>query len=127
MLEVIERDRLFDAAARAGERLRAGLVALAGRQPRLVGNARGLGLLCAVDLADRATRDEALRRLRADEHVLALPAGERTVRLRPALTITDEEIDAALAAFGRVVAALAPPARRPATIVSDRPRPPAGA
>src|SRR6185369_44978 len=39
MLEVIERDRLFDAAARAGERLRAGLVALAGRQPRLVGNA----------------------------------------------------------------------------------------
>jgi len=127
ILEVIERDRLFDAAKRAGERLLAGLIALAERQPRLVGNARGLGLLCAVDLADRATRDEALRRLRADEHVLALPAGERTVRLRPALTITGEEIDAALAACGRVLAALAPAVRPPGTIVRDRPRPPAGA
>lgn len=107
MLEIMERDRLFDAAARAGERLLAGLVALAGRHPGLVGNARGLGLLCAFDLPGRSTRDEALRRLRTDEHVLALPAGADTVRLRPALTITDDEIDTALAACGRVLDSLA--------------------
>ncbi|ADP80471.1 L-lysine 6-transaminase [Pseudofrankia inefficax] len=111
MLEVMERDRLFDAAARAGERLLAGLERLAGRHPRLVSNPRGLGLLCAFDLPDLATRDETLRRLRADEHVLALPAGAGTVRLRPALTITDDEIDAAVGALGRVLDALAGSAR----------------
>ncbi|WP_397428778.1 L-lysine 6-transaminase [Pseudofrankia sp. BMG5.37] len=128
MLEVIERGRLFDAAARAGERLLAGLTALAAGHPRLLSNPRGLGLLCAFDLPDRATRDEALRRLRVDEHVLTLPAGDVTVRVRPALTITGDEIGAALAAFGRVAAALAggageagvaagraTPAHRPAT------------
>ncbi|MBL7498538.1 L-lysine 6-transaminase [Frankia sp. CNm7] len=107
LLEVMERDRLFEAAARGGERLLAGLVALAEACPGLVSNARGLGLICALDLPDRTRRDETLRRLRVDEHVLALPAGDVTVRLRPALTITDDEIDAALGALGRVLAALA--------------------
>jgi L-lysine 6-transaminase len=107
MLEVMERDRLFDAAAVAGERLLAGLVDLAGRHQGLVRGARGLGLLCAFDLPDPGLRDETLRRLRADEHVLVLPAGERTVRLRPALTITADEIGTALAAFGRVLDGLA--------------------
>jgi L-lysine 6-transaminase len=114
MLEVMERDRLFEAAARAGARLLAGLVELAARHPGLATNARGLGLLCAFDLPDRETRDEALRRLRVDEHVLALPAGETSLRLRPALTITDDEIDTAVSAFDRVLIGLArQPAARP--------------
>jgi L-lysine 6-transaminase len=106
LMEIMECDGLFAAAARAGDRLRAGLTALAAAHPRLLSNPRGLGLLCAVDLPDRATRDEALRRLRVDEHVLALPAGDGTVRVRPALTVTDEELDAALAAFARVAVSL---------------------
>jgi L-lysine 6-transaminase len=106
MLEVMAERRLFDAAAVLGAELLAGLVALAERYPRLASNARGRGLLCALDLPDRTTRDEALRRLRHDEHVLALPAGDVTVRFRPALTITAEELAAALAALGRVLGGL---------------------
>jgi hypothetical protein len=51
----------------------------------------------------------------ASEQVLALPCGERSLRFRPALTVTADEIDEAVAALGRSVSRLAPadPARQP--------------
>jgi L-lysine 6-transaminase len=62
--------------------------------------------MCAVDLPDGDTRGEVLRRLYDDEHVLALACGPTSVRFRPALTITDDLVDEALAAFDRVLTAV---------------------
>jgi L-lysine 6-transaminase len=108
MLEVIERDQLIRQAAHLGARLLDGLRALALEHPGLVTNPRGRGLMCAFDLPSGAVRDELVRRLREEEKVLLLPAGVIGVRMRPALSISAEEIDLALSATGRALARVSP-------------------
>ena len=103
-LEIIERDGLIDEAARTGAWFLGELTELAGRHPG-VDNVRGRGLMIAFDLPDAATRDGVLRRLLTDEHVLALPSGERAIRVRPALNVTRDDLRTALAAFDRVLGA----------------------
>jgi L-lysine 6-transaminase len=44
--------------------------------------------------------------LRTEEQVIALPCGERSVRFRPALSITQDELGVALRALDRVLAGL---------------------
>ncbi|SDT01038.1 L-lysine 6-transaminase precursor [Jiangella sp. DSM 45060] len=104
LLELIEQDGLIEAAGPKGERFLAGLRAVAAETGGTVGNVRGRGLMVAADLPDAATRNAVVADLRENEQVLALPCGERAIRFRPALSVTDDEIDLAVAAFGRVVA-----------------------
>ncbi|WP_163551585.1 L-lysine 6-transaminase [Candidatus Frankia alpina] len=107
ILEVIEARGLIGRAGELGAGLLTELTALAAAHPGLLTNPRGRGLLCAVDLPDRATRDEVLRRLRIREHVLALPAGVSTLRFRPALTVSADQLSTGVTALARVVANLA--------------------
>lgn len=104
ILEIIERDGLIEAAGPKGERFLDALASVAAEHPGVMSNVRGRGLLVAVDLPDTETRNAVLTDLRDVEHVLALSSGERAVRFRPALSVTDDEIDLAAAAFGRAVA-----------------------
>jgi L-lysine 6-transaminase len=62
--------------------------------------------MCALDPPDGEIRSEVMRRLYDDEHVLALACGPASVRFRPALTVTDELLDQALAALDRVLSAV---------------------
>jgi len=103
-LEVIESDELIGRSARLGTQLLDGLSELAAAHPLLVSNARGRGLICAFDLVDGETRDQVVTRLRLDERVVVLPGGDRCVRLRPALTIAEDELELALKAMHRVMA-----------------------
>ncbi|AXH96997.1 L-lysine 6-transaminase [Ornithinimicrobium avium] len=103
LLEIIERDGLFERAADTGAWLGEQLRALQSRHPGTVSNARGRGLMCALDLPDGPTRDGLVRRLREDEKVLVLPCGERSVRLRPALDVTRDELALGLRAIESVV------------------------
>ncbi|WP_392675508.1 L-lysine 6-transaminase [Streptomyces sp. LN785] len=106
ILETIERTQLFDTVDQRGKYLRDGLEALAGEHPAVVTNARGRGLMCAIDLPDAEVRNEVMRRMRQDHRVIALPCGERSLRFRPPLTISESEIDLALEALAR---SLVPP------------------
>ena len=90
-LEVIEADGLVDRAAVLGKRLLDDLGAVAG-----IDNVRGRGLFVAFDLPSPAERDETVARLHRDG-VLLLPGGERSIRLRPALTISEDELELAVA------------------------------
>ena len=92
LLEIIERDRLFGRAAATGAWFLAELRELAARYPGLVSNARGRGLMCAFDLPDTAQRDELLAALRDEDRILLLPSGPRSIRFRPALTISEDEL-----------------------------------
>jgi L-lysine 6-transaminase len=65
--------------------------------------------MAAVDLPDREIRDRVLTALRDDEHVLVLGSGERSVRFRPALSVTHDELDLATEALGRVLARIEEP------------------
>ncbi|MBW0011527.1 MAG: L-lysine 6-transaminase [Pseudonocardiales bacterium] len=107
ILEVIHRDRLFEAVTQRGKYLLAGLEAAAARYPGLVGNPRGRGLMCAIDLLDAGTRDEIVRRMYTDEQVMVLPCGTVGLRFRPSLTITEEQVDFGLAGLDRCLSALA--------------------
>jgi len=62
--------------------------------------------MCALTLPDAGLRDEVVRRLREGEHVLMLPSGATSLRVRPALTVSREEIDRAVAALDRVLHSL---------------------
>ena len=106
MLEVIERDGLIAAAADTGEWLHEHLTALAADHP-MVTNVRGRGLLRAVDLPDTATRNDVIARLLRDHRVLALGCGPRTLRLRPTMTATRDDLTVGLEAIAKVLAELA--------------------
>ncbi|MGH8907475.1 MAG: L-lysine 6-transaminase [Egibacteraceae bacterium] len=105
-LEVIESEELIGRSARLGKQLLDGLEGLASAHPGLVSNVRGRGLLCAFDLPDGAVRDGMVTRLRLDEQVVVLSCGERSVRLRPALTISEEELELGVKAMDRVLRGL---------------------
>jgi L-lysine 6-transaminase len=97
ILEVIESDRLMDHAAEAGRYLRDRLEELAAQFPGQVLDVRGRGLMCAFSLPSATQRDELIRRL-WDRHVIMLASGPDSVRFRPALTVSQRDIDAAVAA-----------------------------
>ncbi|MEM7232607.1 MAG: aminotransferase class III-fold pyridoxal phosphate-dependent enzyme, partial [Planctomycetota bacterium] len=91
ILDVMEREGLVENAAEIGAYFLAGLEALGSRSSG-VSNVRGRGLMCAFDCVDEAARD----RLVAESFqsgVLILSAGERSVRFRPPLTLTRDEVD----------------------------------
>ncbi len=104
MLEVIERDGLIARAAEVGAGLLAQLEDLQDRHD-VLDNARGRGLLCAIDLPSRAMRDDVVARLVRDEHVMLLGCGERSLRFRPALTAPEEDLTRAVEALERAVKA----------------------
>ncbi|WP_433558644.1 L-lysine 6-transaminase [Pseudonocardia xinjiangensis] len=99
-LEVIEAEGLVDRAAVLGKRLLDDLRAVDG-----IDNVRGRGLFVAFDLPSPQARAAALQKLHRDEKVLVLGGGERSIRLRPALTIGEDELALAVGAISRAVAA----------------------
>ncbi len=117
ILEVIESERLIDRAAELGAQLLDGLHALAAKHA-IVSEVRGRGLMCAFTLPSGELRDLVLMRLREDERVMLLGCGPSSLRFRPALTITAEQLDRGLAALDRVLAALADAA---ASVITTRP------
>ncbi len=91
-LEIIEQDHLVEKAKSTGAYLLNQLENLGNRFSDLVSNVRGQGLFCAFDLPDGATRDRAIQFI-AEEGVLMLGSGERSIRFRPHLNVTQDELD----------------------------------
>jgi L-lysine 6-transaminase len=105
IMEVIaERDLLTHVTA-VGEHLLQRLREVQDLSGGYVENARGTGVLAAVDLPDTDARDGVLVRLRYEERILALPGGPRSIRFRPPLTVTGDEVDLLVAALTRACAA----------------------
>jgi L-lysine 6-transaminase len=105
ILEHVESEGLIEAAGPKGRHFvdRLHKVAEQHGDGSVLTNVRGRGLMVAVDLPDGGTRDSVLAWLRDEEHVLALPCGGRTIRFRPALSVTEDEIDEATDALDRAV------------------------
>jgi L-lysine 6-transaminase len=98
IFEVIDAEQLIPAAATRGAHLLAGLQAIADAHPGAMTNVRGRGLMCAFDVANSDRRDRMVAKIYRDHHVLVLPCGERSVRFRPPLSVTEADIDCGLAA-----------------------------
>jgi L-lysine 6-transaminase len=93
-LEIIHEERLVDHAARMGDRFLSGLERLAQRYP-IVSNVRGRGLFCAFSLPTAADRDRLRTRL-WERGFATLASWPRSIRFRPCLNVTADEIDTAL-------------------------------
>ncbi len=102
ILEIIESEGLIDSAAPLGDRLLAGLETVRDTGGG-ISNVRGRGLFAACDLPSPAVRDAVVADLREVEHVIVLPCGRASIRFRPALTISEDEIDIAIRAVQRSV------------------------
>lgn len=91
VLEIIENENLIENSRVVGEFLLDGLKKLAQKYPDHISAARGKGLMCAFDLKDGASRDW-LRKALYDEGVIVLTCGDQSLRFRPHLNVTKEEI-----------------------------------
>ena len=105
ILEVIETDGLIARAVELGAHLRSRLDGLAAHHAGIRA-VRGRGLMCAFSLPDASVRDAVVTAMREDQHVLLLGCGADSIRFRPALTVTAEQLDAGVAALDRVLTAL---------------------
>ena len=72
----------------------AGLTEVAGRDPQVT-NVRGRGLFIAFTLPSGEVRD-ALRQRLWESGLATLASGSRSIRFRPCLNVTDDEVDTAL-------------------------------
>jgi L-lysine 6-transaminase len=104
-LEVMDEENLLENAAAMGGRLLEGLDSVAASAGDKVSNVRGRGLMCAFDLPMTETRNAFLTKLR-QHGTMALPCGAVTVRFRPPLSITSDEIDEGVDAVDKAVKAL---------------------
>jgi L-lysine 6-transaminase len=103
LLELIDETDAIANAREVGAHLLARIENISAEHPSIAENARGRGLLVALDVQTAAQRDSILAKLREDEHVMALACGDRTVRFRPALSVRVEEIDRGCDALQRVL------------------------
>ncbi len=94
-LEIIEEEGLVENSARVGKPLLAELHELARDFPDAVGAVRGRGLMCAFDMPDQKARDAFLARA-YDNGLLILGCGPRSVRFRPTLSFTEEDVATAM-------------------------------
>jgi acetylornithine/LysW-gamma-L-lysine aminotransferase len=98
-IQYIESEGLVQRSAELGARLLEGLQAISAPQIR---QARGLGLMAAVELKERAAPYLAAL---AERGVLALSAGANVMRFLPPLVISVEDVDAVVEQVSTVLGA----------------------
>lgn len=91
-LEIIVEDNLIENAKTVGKHLLQRLQELQAEFPKLVYQARGIGLMCAFDLPNPEIRKKFLTKL-FENKMLMLGCGTNTIRFRPPLIISKEEVD----------------------------------
>lgn len=94
-LEIIEEDHLVDNAAKMGTRLTDGLLKITEGSKGMLSNVRGKGLMIAFDLPNDEKRQEMVNNLRENK-LYAIKCGCQSIRFRPMLDVTPEDIDKAL-------------------------------
>lgn len=114
VLEIVEREKLADRARATGQFLKDQFNALAAKYPRVISQARGLGLMMGLELAEKIPAFASSEKSPAIQFIhrlhegglLAIPSGTRVIRVLPALNITPEETEAGLRVIESVAATL---------------------
>ncbi|BBN16867.1 ornithine--oxo-acid transaminase [Marchantia polymorpha subsp. ruderalis] len=105
-LEIVQEECLAERAEELGEKLRESLRELQVRHPDVIKEVRGRGLLNAVEMhpvgSSKVTAYDVCLALK-ERGILAKPTHNTIIRLSPPLTITEEQIQEAVKAFGSVL------------------------
>jgi L-lysine 6-transaminase len=102
ILKVIAEDNLVENARLTGIYLLGKLYEIQDEFSILINNTRGLGLMCSFDFKDGKMRDE-FRKICYKEKLVILGCGEKSIRFRPPLNITNDELDEALKIIRKVL------------------------
>ncbi len=102
ILDVIKNENLVDNARKVGDHLKYQLELIQNEFPKLINNVRGLGLMCSFDLPTAELRDK-FRETCYNEKLMILGCGEKSIRFRPPLNITESEIDKGLTIIRKVL------------------------
>jgi L-lysine 6-transaminase len=102
ILRIIDEEQLVENACRQGELLLAELQRLAGEFPEMIINPRGRGLMCAFDAPDSLARDQLVKAF-FQQKLLLVGCGERGIRFRPHLVVSDGEIQQAISIILQVL------------------------
>jgi L-lysine 6-transaminase len=104
-LEIIEEEKLVENARTVGAHLLSELERVQREHGEKISNARGLGLMCAFDLPDTETRNK-FRSLAFDNGMLVLGCGPRSIRFRPNLAVSKEDVDQGISIVRKILAGL---------------------
>ncbi len=105
VLEVIERDQLVENAATVGTLFLRELEGLQAKRPDLLSNARGRGLLLAIDLPDGTTRNAVMQAC-MNQGLFSLTCGDRSLRFRPTLTFSEADVGEAVEKLDKALGSL---------------------
>ena len=95
ILETIEEFDLLENASKMGNYLLKKLHKLEDQFPAFVINSRGSGLFCSFDLPSTDERD-LLTQEAYKNNLIILGCGIKSIRFRPHLTVSEQEIDFAI-------------------------------
>ena len=102
IMDIMHDEKLVENSAKRGSYLLNRLYEIQSQFPDLISNARGLGLLCSFDFPTTELRDE-FRKTAEKEKLLILGCGKKTIRFRPMLNITDQELEEGLQVIEKVL------------------------
>ena len=101
LYEYIARENVIERAAAMGPFMRAGLDEMVSSSGGHVFSARSRGLWGAVTLSSRELRDAVLQTALNEFDTVLLPCGTRSIRWRPSLLVTEQELTLSLDAVSR--------------------------
>ena len=105
--ETLERENILQNVQDRGEQLRDGLQAIAAKYPNHITEVRGWGLIDGMELnADIKLTAAEVVKAAIDEGLLLVPAGPKVVRFVPPLIVTSAEVEQALQAVDKAMAAV---------------------
>lgn len=104
-LDLVE-DGLMDNAVKVGDRFMEGLRAISGRNPEIIREVRGRGLMIGMGMRDHDTSVE-FEMAAFHKGLLVLSCGDDAVRMAPPLVMRDDQVDTALAVIEETVSEVA--------------------
>ncbi len=102
IMNIMESENIIENVVHRGKYLMNRLSEIQSNLPDLVSNVRGLGLLCSFDLPSTELRNE-FRKVAEKEKLLILGCGVKSIRFRPMLNITDDELEEGLQIVEKVL------------------------
>ncbi len=90
IIRAYREENIVNSVAKKGQFLVTNLSKIKGLE-----NVRGAGLIIAFDMKDRKTRDDLIKKM-YDNQMICNKTGDKSIRLRPNLAISNSEIDSAL-------------------------------
>ncbi|WP_066380328.1 aspartate aminotransferase family protein [Anabaena sp. CA = ATCC 33047] len=105
--QTLEKENILQNVQDRGEQLRAGLRAIAAKYPHHITDVRGWGLINGMELqADIQLTAADIVKAAMNEGLLLVPAGPKVVRFVPPLIVTEAEVNTALQAVDKALAAV---------------------